>query len=49
MSIPAQAAFTIGFIVVGLCAVGLMLALAVLSLLRSRKQQGNSAGRRSGI
>jgi hypothetical protein len=39
MSFSTEAAFTIGFIVVGLCAVALMLALAVLSLLRSRKQR----------
>jgi hypothetical protein len=47
MSISTETAFTLGLIVVGLCAVGLMLPLAVRSLLRSRKQQ-DSAGHSRG-
>jgi uncharacterized membrane protein YuzA (DUF378 family) len=47
MSLSTEAAVTIGFIIVGLCAVALMLPLAVLSLLRSRKQ--TSAGHSRGI
>jgi hypothetical protein len=47
MSISSEAAFTIGLIVVGLCAVGLMLPLAVMSLLRSRRQQESTRHSRS--